>query len=89
MKRVLLAIINWFKLLFSSGVKNIATPEVITREFEPYRPPVIPKKKIYNNRKRTRGRNFQVISYRINSHFRDDKSWNPGKIKTKVIHHNN
>ena len=78
MKKLLYIIVNWFKSLFSVKAKNIATPEIITREFEPYRPPIIPKRKVYNNRKRTRGRNFQVISYRINSHFR---TINPGILE--------
>ena len=88
MKKLFLSIINWFKNLLSLKEKNMTTPEVITREFEPYHRPVVPYKRKYNNRRRTRGRNFQVISYRVNSHFRFDKTWNPGKIKTKVIHHN-
>ena len=85
-------IIKWIVSLFSREKVESAV-EPVVKEWTPvgdYRPshPYTQRKK-HNNRKRTRGRQFQVISYYVGSHIRDDRTWCKGRPTSKVIYHNN
>ena len=90
MKNLIKLFVNWLHTFFKrEKVQEAITP--VVKEWSPVetyrRPPVMLKK--HNNRKRTRGRNFQVITYRVNSHIRDDKTWDRGRLTSRVIYHNN